>query len=105
MISDPLFYAIAVPAVVMVGVWASRRDFDAANLKILVPAAGLGILFGWLTAAFVSESHVRLIVGLVALAFTLDHWLGARAFGTITKGHDGSLRRTNYKIARAPRFG
>ena len=123
MISDPVFYAIAVPAVVVVGlskggflggltivgvpllalviapvqaaaillpiliamdtigVWAYRRVFDTANLKILVPAAGLGIFVGWLTAAFVSESHVRLIVGVVALVFTLDHWLGTRPRG------------------------
>ena len=120
MISDPVFYAIAVPAVLLVGlskggflagfgvvgvpllalvispvqaaavllpvliamdvigVWSYRKLFDAANLKILVPAASLGIFVGWLTAAFVSESHVRLIVGLVALSFTLDYWLGIR---------------------------
>ena len=120
MISDPGFYAIAVPAVLLVGlakggflggfgivgvpmltlvmppvqaaavllpvliamdaigVWSYRKHFDAANLIILVPAASLGIFVGWLTAASVSESHIRLIVGLVAIAFTLDHWLGIR---------------------------
>ena len=123
MISDPGFYAIAVPAVLLVGlskggflsgltivgvpllalvippvqaaavllpvlivmdaigVVAYRREFDPINLKILVPAASLGIFIGWLTAAFVSESHVRLIVGLVALAFTLDYWLGIKPRG------------------------
>lgn len=120
MISDPGFYAIAVPVVMLIGlakggfltglgiigvpmlalvmppvqaaavllpvliamdaigVWSYRKHFDAANLKILVPAATLGIFVGWLTAAFVAESHVRLIVGLVALVFTLDRWLGIR---------------------------
>jgi hypothetical protein len=120
MISDPGFYAIAVPAVLLVGlskggflggmailgvpllalaippvqaaaillpiliamdvigVWAYRRSFDKANLMIMVPAATVGVAVGWLTAAYVSEGHVRLIVGLVALAFTLDHWLGIR---------------------------
>ena len=120
MISDPGFYAIAVPVVMLIGlakggfltgfgiigvpmlalvmppvqaaavllpvliamdaigVWSYRKHFDAANLKILVPAATLGIFVGWLTAAFVSESHVRLIVGLVALVFTLDHWFAIR---------------------------
>jgi hypothetical protein len=120
MISDPGFYAIAVPVVFLIGlskggflggiailgvplfalaippvqaaaillpiliamdaigVWTYRRSVDKANLMIMVPAATLGVAIGWMTAAYVSESHVRLIVGLVALAFTLDHWLGIR---------------------------
>jgi uncharacterized membrane protein YfcA len=61
-----------------VGVWAYRRDWSAANLKILLPAAILGIGIGWATAAFVTEGHVRLLVGLIGLIFTLDHWLALR---------------------------
>lgn len=120
MITDPVFYAVAVPAVILFGlskggfvgslgllsvplmslvvspvqaagillpiliamdafaVWAYRRSWDAANLRILLPAAIVGIGIGWLTAELVSEAHVRLIVGLVAFAFALDHWLGRR---------------------------
>ena len=36
---------------------------------------------GWATAAYVSEAHVRLIVGIVALLFTIDYWAGWRAPG------------------------
>lgn len=121
MISDPLFYAVAVPAVILVGLakggfvgalamlgvplmalvispvqaagimlpiliamdvfalWAYRGVFHKENLKILLPAATFGIFIGWLTAAYVSEGHVRLIVGVVALMFTLDYWIGWRA--------------------------
>lgn len=120
MITDPAFYAAAIPAVMIVGlskagflqgmgvigvplialvippiqaagimlpillamdvfaVWAYRRSFDGANLAILMPGALIGIAVGWLTASIVSDAHVRLIVGLVALAFTLDHMLGRR---------------------------
>jgi uncharacterized membrane protein YfcA len=120
MITDPNFYAVAVPAVFLVGVakggfvgalamlgvplmaliispvqaagillpiliamdlfalWAYRRVYDLRNLKIIVPAALAGIVVGWLTASFVSEAHVRLIVGIVALLFTLDYWIGQR---------------------------
>jgi len=125
MITDPVFYAIAVPAIIIVGlsksgflsglavlgvpllaliidpvqaagimlpiliamdavgVWTYRRDFDTHSLVLLMPAALAGIAVGYLTAAIVSESHVRLIVGVVAVAFTLDHWLrtGAAANG------------------------
>ena len=121
MITDPWFYAIAVPAIALtglakggflgaagglavpmmslvispvqaaaimlpilnvmdlVGVIAYRRDFDRDNLKILLPAAVVGIALGWATAAYVTEAHVRLIVGLVGLAFTLNYWLGGGA--------------------------
>lgn len=121
MITDPWFYAIAIPAIALtglakggflgaagglavpmmslvispvqaaaimlpilnvmdlVGVIAYRRDFDSANLKILLPAAAAGIGIGWATAAFVTEAHVRLIIGLVGLAFTLSYWLGGGA--------------------------
>jgi uncharacterized membrane protein YfcA len=116
MITDPWFYALAVPAIIltglskggflgaagglavpmmsliispvqaagimlpilntmdMTGIIAYRRDFDWKNLAILLPAAAVGILIGWTTAAYVSEVHVRLIVGIVGLTFTLNYW-------------------------------
>jgi hypothetical protein len=120
MITDPAFYAVAIPTVVLVGlakggflngmgilgvpllalvispvqaaaimlpiliamdvvgVWAYRRDFDRANLSYLIPGSVIGIGVGWLTASIVSEAHVRLLVGLIAVAFTLYFWLGIR---------------------------
>lgn len=59
----------------MVGVAAYRKEFDAPNLKIMLPAAIVGIGVGWATAAWVTEAHVRLIVGLVAFIFTMRYWL------------------------------
>lgn len=120
-ITDPLFYALAVPAVIMVGLakggfggplsllgvpmmalaippvqaagimlpilvvmdmaglFAYRRSFDATSLKILLPAAIVGIVLGYFTAAQVSDAHVRLLVGLVAILFTLDSLRGGAA--------------------------
>jgi len=49
--------------------WAYRRIWDAANLKILVPGAVVGVSIGWFNAEHVSDAHVRLIVGIVALLF------------------------------------
>lgn len=127
MISDPWFYAVAIPAILLtglakggflgaagglavplmslvippvqaagimlpilntmdlVGLVAYRRDFDWRNLKILLPAAALGVAIGWATAAFVTEAHVRLIVGIVGLAFTLNYWLGGGAGRAATR--------------------
>jgi hypothetical protein len=124
MITDPLFYAIAIPAIFLVGLakggfvgplamlgvpllalvispvqaagillpiliamdvfalWAYRGVYDLTNLKIMLPAALMGITIGWLTAAYVSDAHVRLIVGVVAILFTLDYWIGWRGART-----------------------
>lgn len=116
MIADPLFYALAVPAVIIVGLSKGgfgggvallgvplmslavppllaagimlpilmvmdavalasfRGTCDRRALLILLPAGLVGVAVGWLTAAWVSEAAVRLIVGLVALVFALDHF-------------------------------
>lgn len=121
MITDPLFYAVAIPAIILVGLakggfvgalamlgvplmalvispvqaagimlpiliamdvfalWSYRGVYHLPNLKILLPAAALGIFIGWLTAAYVSEAHVRLIVGIIALLFTIDYWIERKA--------------------------
>ncbi len=120
MITDPFFYAVAIPAIVltglakggfigglgglavpmmalavspiqaagimlpilivmdMVGIAAYRKEVDWTNLKILLPAAILGIAIGWATAAWVTEAHVRLIVGLIAFVFALNFFLDWR---------------------------
>ena len=58
--------------------WAYRRIWDRRNLMILVPAALVGLAIGGLTFRFMSEDALRLIIGAIALLFTLDHWLGRR---------------------------
>jgi uncharacterized protein len=54
-----------------VGLWSWRGTFDRGTLVAMLPAAMIGIGLGWLTAASTSESLVRLIVGLVALGFSI----------------------------------
>ena len=117
MISDPFFYALAVPAVILgglskggfgggvsmigfllmtlavpplqaaaimlpilivmdvVGLIAWRGIYDRRALVILLPAALCGIGAGWAAAAFVSNDMIRLMVGVVALAFVADYGL------------------------------
>lgn len=52
-----------------VGLWTWRGYFDRATLTAMLPAAVVGIAVGGLTAAVTPEALVRLIVGIVALAF------------------------------------
>jgi uncharacterized membrane protein YfcA len=58
-------------------VWVYRRDWDAWNLKVLLPGAVVGIGAGWALAAYVSEPYIRLALGLITLAFVLNAWFGA----------------------------
>lgn len=116
MITDPWFYAAAIPAVIVLGlskggftalgllmvpimalaispvqaagitlpilvfsdivaVFSFRRVFDVTTLKIMIPGAILGIAIGWLTASYVTEPEIRLIVGLISVVFSIQFFL------------------------------
>jgi len=118
LIEVPLFYALAVPAVLILGIskggfggglgalavplvalvvsplqaaavllpilcvmdlqgaWVYRGLWDAANLKILIPAALIGLGIGTISFRYLDAQIIRLIVGTVAVGFTVQHWLG-----------------------------
>ncbi|MDA0705574.1 MAG: sulfite exporter TauE/SafE family protein [Proteobacteria bacterium] len=120
MITDPWFYAAAIPAVLLFGiakggfggglgvaavplmplvispvqvaaillpilcvmdivaVWKFRGKWEWPELRILVPASLLGIVVGTLLFGYMSAAIVKLIVGTVAVAFTLHHWTSTR---------------------------
>jgi len=119
LITDPIFYLIAIPAVTFLGiskggfagvgllatpllalvlppleaaaillpililqdaisVLVYRRDWDARNLKVMLPGAVIGIGAAWMLAAQLSDAHVRLTVGAIGIGFVIDHWLGRR---------------------------
>ena len=121
LVADPLFYAVAVPAVLLTGI--SKGGFgsalggigvplmalaispvhaaaillpllcfmdlvglrlyfnkwDMANLKIMLPGAMAGIVAGTLTFGMLSENAIRLLIGCIAVLFTLSNWLGVAA--------------------------
>jgi uncharacterized protein len=57
------------------GLWAYRKHYDLANLKILIPATTIGVTVGGLTASFVPERLALLLIGVIGLLFCLDQWL------------------------------
>ncbi|MGP1397964.1 MAG: sulfite exporter TauE/SafE family protein [Inquilinaceae bacterium] len=117
MITDPWFYAVAVPAVLIAGIskggfgggiavmavplmslsisppqaaaillpllclmdlfgiHAYRRRWDAPNLRILVPAALVGIAIGAATFRYLEPGPIRLLIGTIAIGFALFYWL------------------------------
>ncbi len=66
--------AIVLPILIVqdwLSVWAFRRDFSPRNLIILIPSAMVGVGFGWLLAARVSDDAVRLVLGVISIGFVL----------------------------------
>lgn len=62
----------------LVALWKFRGKWILPELKILVPASLLGILIGTLLFEYMSAAVVRLIVGTVAIVFTLHYWINKR---------------------------
>lgn len=59
-----------------ISVWTYRRDWEAWNLKVLLPGSVLGVAAGWFFAAQVSDSHLRLALGAISLYFVASAWIG-----------------------------
>src|SRR5262249_41655451 len=66
------------------------RDWDKRNLLILIPAAAIGVVLGWLLAARVSEAMVRLAVGLISVGFVAY---------MVARSRWGELRAAQPKLA------
>jgi uncharacterized membrane protein YfcA len=58
----------------LVALWKFRGKWVWPELRILLPASLIGILVGTLLFEYMSASVVRLIVGVVAITFTLHYW-------------------------------
>jgi hypothetical protein len=57
----------------LVGVWAYWRKWEPQVLRRLALAAVLGIVFGTLTFHLLAPWSIRLLVGLIALGFTVNY--------------------------------
>ena len=71
--------AILLPILILqdiISVFVYRHDWDARILKVMLPGAIMGISAAWVLAAHVSDAHVRLVVGIIALGFVLNQWIG-----------------------------
>lgn len=133
MISDFLFYLVAIPAVLLTGISKGGfggalggiavplmalaispvqaagimlpilclmdlfslkvyfRKWDSRNLRIMIPGALLGIALGTLTFGTLDENALRLLIGSIAIVFTLNSWFAfaarqAPAGASVVKG-------------------
>ena len=62
----------------LIGLWAYRGKWILPELRILLPASLAGIAIGTLMFEFMSPARLRLLLGVVAISFTLYHWLQSR---------------------------
>lgn len=56
------------------GLWAYRRRWDRTNIVILIPASIVGIVVGAATFHYFDARSIRLLIGGIAVAFTVN-WL------------------------------
>ncbi|HPE05121.1 MAG TPA: sulfite exporter TauE/SafE family protein, partial [Thauera sp.] len=74
--------AVVLPILIvmdMVGIRVWRGKADRGDLRHLIPAALLGIGAGTLLFGVLSDRMVKLVLGLIALAFVADRLLRRRA--------------------------
>ncbi|NQW01730.1 MAG: sulfite exporter TauE/SafE family protein, partial [Rhodospirillales bacterium] len=82
--------AIMLPILVLMdwlGLWAYRKTWDKSNLLIMLPAAVVGIGIGTMTFRYVDENTVRLLLGVITLAFALSFFIKTGAAGVPVKRH------------------
>ncbi|MEH6576961.1 MAG: sulfite exporter TauE/SafE family protein [Amphritea sp.] len=78
-ISPPQAAAILLPILCVMDLLAIRKFWGAwhvENLRIMLPAAMVGIVLGALSFSYLSEAHVRLLIGALAMGFALTYWRG-----------------------------
>lgn len=69
--------AILLPILCAMDIMALRafwKGWSKQHLRRLIPAAILGIVVGSLTFSYLHSSHIRLLIGLTATGFALNHW-------------------------------
>jgi uncharacterized membrane protein YfcA len=90
--------AILLPLLVVMdffNVLHYRNKFDRTNLTILLPAAVVGIVLGTFTFRYLSEAHIRILIGILSVLFVLNFFLVKRNQG----------RKTNPNIVKGSFWG
>ena len=75
----PPFQAVAIlliPLIFMdcVTVWRYRYKWNIEILKFIIPLAFVGVLIGTFTFSYLTNDHIRIIIGLMAIIFCLDYY-------------------------------
>ena len=71
-----------------VSLWKWRGRWDWRVLKIMLPGGMIGIAIGWMTASFVSDAAIRLIIGTIAATFVLRWVFSGRTGRALARLHN-----------------
>ena len=55
----------------LINIWHYRKLWDRKNISILLPAGLAGVLIGTFTFRYLTDAHIRIIVGVIAVVFAL----------------------------------
>jgi len=72
---------IVLPILVLsdlVALYSYWGEWDSRTMAVMMPGALVGVAVGWWTAAWVGEEQIRLILGVISVAFALNYWLRQR---------------------------
>ncbi len=56
----------------LMNIWHYRHSWDKTNIKILLPAALVGVLIGTFTFRYLSDGYIRILIGLIAITFAFN---------------------------------
>ena len=89
-VSVPVAVAVMLPILMsmdFMNIWIYRGQWNRRHLSVLVLGAVVGTLIGWELFQTLSAAGIKLLIGLVALLFTLNHILNhLRRVTTSTPG-------------------
>ena len=70
--------AILLPIICLMDLLAVRTFwgiFDAASLKIIIPASMIGVAIGSTVLGLVSTEVLKALLGIISISFALNYWL------------------------------
>lgn len=90
----------------ILSVWHYRGRWDGRHLRVLLPAAVVGIALAAFTFRYIDERFIKLMVALIAILFTLDFWFrprlsGGRGPDAVSGGFWGALAGFTSFVAHA----
>lgn len=81
----PQVAAILLPVLCgmdLFGIWGYRKSWDKRSMLILAPVMLTGIALGAATFRYLDDDLIRLLIGVIAVAFCLDLWLRQKSYET-----------------------
>ncbi|MCH8550929.1 MAG: sulfite exporter TauE/SafE family protein [Natronospirillum sp.] len=66
----------------LAGLKAFWKKWDNRNILIMIPGSVLGILIAFLTYRWVSDDHLRILIGVIAVVFALNYYLNRAPEGS-----------------------